>query len=159
MSDSEEIEKTDAIDDLINYLDAKSLKLFDGFGEKNKLSDDINVLSTQNLNTSFYLEKYSRLNYSINLALENSKIVLQNIESTIADNYRNNKHSNKGKLLEAKEIKDKVFMDEKYIKQLTRVKKLEAMVQVSEHMLSLVRFRNSQIANQIEILKMKNSYM
>lgn len=159
MSNKEEIEKTDAVDDLINYLDAKSLKLFDGFGETNKLSDDINVLSTQNLNTSFYLEKYSRLNYSISLALENSKIVLQNIESTIADNYRNNKHSNKGKLLEAKEIKDKVFMDEKYIKQLTRVKKLEAMVQVSEHMLSLVRFRNSQIANQIDILKMKNSYM
>lgn len=159
MSETNELEKPDAIDNLINYLDNQSIKLFDGFGEKNKLSDDINVLSTQNLNTSFHLEKYSRLNYSINLALENAKIVLQNIESTIADTYRNNKHANKGKLLEAKEIKDKVFMDEKYIKQITRVKKLEAMLQVSEHMLSLVRFRNNQISNQIEILKMKNSYM
>lgn len=152
----EVIEELSLDEQLVNLLDSNGIKLFSNFGVENELSNDPLKLSTENLNTSFKIEKYAIRNYSIQVALEKAKITLANVEATIADEYRSSKHSNKGKLLEAKEMKDKINLDERYLKQSFKVRKLEALLEASENFLGFIKYRNNQISNQIELIKILN---
>jgi hypothetical protein len=113
-------------------------------------------LSTSNLGTGLLLSKWHGKYSRVKIRIGELKIQRDSKENEIKQKCRHDKTFNRNTVIDKTEMNEKVEIDEEYILIKTKISKLEAILEYLSSCVEHFRYRNSQIQNQIELIKFIN---
>ena len=118
------------------------------------LPKEINKLSTLNLSNGILLNKwiikYSRTEFKV----KELEIALSKIENTIKQKCRHDTSFNGHRAIDKDERIEKINIDEEYIEIKLKISRLKTILNILQNYVEHFKYRNNQITNQIEIIKL-----